>query len=83
MDSGMSKHEKTIGPFMEGDIIRAACKGCPNAQEQVLRHYSPLVRIMIRSIAHCSFHFYINSYDEDDLSQIVMIGVWEMLGSFQ
>ena len=25
----------------------------------------------------------VNSYDEDDLSQIVLIGVWEMLGSFQ
>ena len=83
MDSEMDKREKSKGPLMDSNIIRAACGGCPKAQEQVIRHYSPLVRTIIRSTAFCSFHFCINSYDEDDLSQIVLIGMWEMLGAFQ
>ena len=83
MDSVKNNSEKSKGPFMEGDIIRAACRGCPKTQEQVIRHYSPLVRTIIHSTAHCSFHFCINSYDEDDLSQIVLIGMWQMLGAFQ
>ncbi len=83
MDSVSRKSERAKGPFMDDDIIRAACNGCPKAQEQVIRHYSPLVRTIIRSTALSSFHIRTSIPDEDDLTQIVLIGMWEMLGAFQ